>query len=236
MGQAQDPCEHVVAIDDEPRHHLVIENEFVRGFAVEIAPHDRTLCHHHAHDYLLYVACIADIISAPRDQEPETLLYDDGDCELSPAGMIHVVQNLTERPFRNILVEFLPGAAELQRGPEPSPELATSRKRFVDPTRGAIYRLGLQRNSQVEILGPAIVASPYEHEIDVERTNGATIKLSRFNDLAWLPPAGRAVVRTPGSSATAIAFQLGSDEDRHSSVRKREKEPLKGFGARANSI
>jgi hypothetical protein len=31
------PCEHAVAIEQEPRHHLVIANEFVRSFAVEIA-------------------------------------------------------------------------------------------------------------------------------------------------------------------------------------------------------
>jgi hypothetical protein len=49
-------CKHVVEIEQEPRHHLVFSNEFVRGFAVEIAPHERSLCHHHPHDYLLYVA------------------------------------------------------------------------------------------------------------------------------------------------------------------------------------
>ena len=35
-------CKHAVEIEQEPRHHLVFSNEFVRGFAVEIAPHDRT--------------------------------------------------------------------------------------------------------------------------------------------------------------------------------------------------
>lgn len=96
MVQKPYSCEHVVEIEDEPRHHLVVENEFVRAFAVEVGPHDRTLCHRHNHDYLMYVASIADIISAPQDKTPETHLYYDGECELSPAGMVHVVENLTD--------------------------------------------------------------------------------------------------------------------------------------------
>jgi len=251
VGQAQDPCEQVVAIEDEPRHHLALENKFVRGFAVEIAPHDHTLCHHHAHDYLMYVACIANIVSAPRDQEPETQLYGDGDCELSPAGMTHVVQNLTDRRFRNLLLESLPKAAELRRGPEPRPTfgsgepmfeiaraegIATSRKRFDDPSRGAVYRLSIRQKGHVEISSPAIVASPYEHQIELEEVGGAITKLIRFNDLVWLPPSRSGVVRTPGSSATAIVFQLGSNEEQHSAVPKSEREPLKGVRTRANPI
>ena len=103
------PCDQVVPIEQEPRHHLVIENEFVRAFAVEIAPHDRTLCHHHPHDYLLYVAGDAEIVSAARDEEPKRLSYRDGECELLAAGLVHVVENSRDTPFRNIVVELLPG-------------------------------------------------------------------------------------------------------------------------------
>ena len=49
-------CSQPVEIEDEPHHHLIIANEYVRALAVEIPPHVRTLCHHHPHDYLLYVA------------------------------------------------------------------------------------------------------------------------------------------------------------------------------------
>ena len=60
-------CEHVVALEQEPRHHLIVDSEFVRGFAVEIAPHDRTLCHQHHYDYVLYIVGDAEVLSAPRD-------------------------------------------------------------------------------------------------------------------------------------------------------------------------
>ena len=112
-------CEHVVEIEQEPRHHLVIENEFVRAFIVEIAPHDYTLCHHHPHDYLLYVAGDADIVSTARDEEPKKLSYRGGECELLQAGMVHVVENLRPTTFRNLLTELLPAVAALSRGAEP---------------------------------------------------------------------------------------------------------------------
>jgi len=227
--------EHVVEIEDEPRHHLVVENEFVRAFAVEVGPHDRTLCHRHNHDYLTYVASIADIISAPQDKTPETHLYYDGQCELSPAGMVHVVENLTDAKFRNILLEFLPKAADLRRGPDPrlNGGFASIRLR-LDSDRVSVYRLSMLRSAQVEISGPAILASPYEQEVELEELGVGTVKLSGFRDLAWLRPLGNGLVRHTGSrSAWVIVLQLGGSDDQISSVRKPEREPLKILRAHA---
>ena len=85
-------------------------------------PHDRTLCHHHANDYLLYVVGDAEIISAARDEEPKTLSYRDGECELLTAGMVHVVENLSDTAFRNVVVELLPRTGDLTRGATPKYE------------------------------------------------------------------------------------------------------------------
>jgi uncharacterized protein YjlB len=155
-------CDHVLEIEQEPRHHLVIENEFVRVFAVEIAPHDRTLCHHHAHDYLLYVAGDAEIVSAARGQEPKALSYRQGDCELSQAGMVHVVENLGEAPFRNVVAEILPGAAALRRGA--APKLVRGEGRITPLSadeRAAIFQVEMKSGSEVDLDGPAVLATPY---------------------------------------------------------------------------
>ena len=42
----------VVPIDKEPSHHLVFENEYVRVFSVEVAPHSETKYHQHDRDYV----------------------------------------------------------------------------------------------------------------------------------------------------------------------------------------
>ncbi|HYW39296.1 MAG TPA: hypothetical protein VE957_14375, partial [Terriglobales bacterium] len=41
-----------VEITAEPSHHLAIENEYIRAFKVEVAPHAATLMHRHRHDYV----------------------------------------------------------------------------------------------------------------------------------------------------------------------------------------
>lgn len=188
-------CEHVVPVEQEPRHHVVIANEFVRAFAVQIAPHDRTLCHHHEHDYLMYVAGDAQIVSAPRDGEPKTHTYHDGDCELSPAGLVHVVENLRGMKFRNLLVELLPGLGELRRGSGPtnaSGDIKIS-PRFDDELV-SVSLLQLESGSQAETCGPAIVASPYENEVELAAPQSAR-KLEQFGDLAWIEPRVKATLR-----------------------------------------
>ena len=155
------PCDHAVPIDQEPRHHLVIENELVRAFAVEIAPHDRTLCHHHAHDYLLYVVGDGDIISTARDEEPKKLSYRNGECELSDAGLTHVVENVGEEPFRNIVVELLAKGNELRRGVDPQKVLGDADiKRMLDDPRGAIFSIEIEPGSEVTIPGPGSRGKP----------------------------------------------------------------------------
>jgi len=215
-------CEHVVPIEEEPRHHLVIANEFVRAFAVEIAPHERTLCHHHAHDYLMYVAGIADIVSAPQGRDPETRLYKDQECAIAPGGLTHVVENLRDTPFRNIVVEFLPEPNNLRRAAALWPgrpdegafeiggKLVRVRQLFNDATTAAVCAVSITRGREIKICGPAIVASPYDYKLEIE-TAHAVINLSAFRNLAWLDPGSESVLRNLGAAVgRAVVFQLGS--------------------------
>jgi hypothetical protein len=211
MDKKSYPCERVVAIDQEPRHHLVIANEFVRGFAVEIAPHDRTLCHHHAHDYLMYVAGDAQIISTPRDGDPQMHNHRDGDCELSRPGMVHVVENLTDTPFRNLLVESLAEASGLRPGPNPrivSGEATITRHFAVE--RISVFLLEMEDGSEAELHGPAIVASPYKQEVELATWQGAA-KLAHFKELAWLEPFTAATLcNHANTAARVVCIVLGT--------------------------
>jgi hypothetical protein len=204
-------CEQVVPIEQEPRHHLVIANDFVRAFAVEIAPHDRTLCHHHAHEYLMYVVGDAEIVSAPRDGEPKTHSYRDGDCELADAaGLVHVVENMRDTKFRNLLVEFLPGFADLRRGAAltTASEDVNIRPCF-DDQRASVSSLQLENGSQVEVCGPAILASPYESEVEVVAPQGIRT-IQEFKNLAWIEPGAPAMLRNRARHpASAVLIALG---------------------------
>ena len=204
-------CGHVVPIEQEPRHHLVIENEFVRAFAVEIAPHDRTLCHHHPHDYLLYVAGNGEIVSAARDEEPKKLSYRDGDCELSPAGLVHVVENLRDTPFRNVVVELLPAAPIARRAESPTRIAGAAEiiERLSD-WRASIFMIEMNAKAAVEVCGPAVVASPYGHPIQLGEFRKIIATIIEFRDLAWIWPGHKVLLRNIGrETAQAIVFQIG---------------------------
>jgi quercetin dioxygenase-like cupin family protein len=197
----------MVSIEQEPRHHLVIANEFVRGFAVEIAPHDRTLCHHHAHEYLVYVAGEAQIVSTPSEGDPKTHSYQDGECEFSPPGLVHTVENLRDANFRNLLVEFLPGAQGLRRGPAPktvSDDLRT-RCSFAND-RVSVWLLEMGSGSQAEVFGPAIVASPYEHEVELAPSQATARTIAHFRDLQWLDPSTPATLSNRAATAAKLVF------------------------------
>ena len=187
------PCDQVVPIEQEPRHHLVIENEFVRAFAVEIAAHDRTLCHHHPHDYLMYVAGDAEIISAAREQEPKRLSYRDGECELLSAGMVHVVQNARLTAFRNVVVELQPRVSTVRRSARPAllregahfTEVfsQTSVTQMLEDERAAIFVLQIEPGAEIEVTGPAVVATPYGNKLNPDCQ--VTSKSNRILHVTW---------------------------------------------------
>ena len=212
MAMESYDCSHPIEIDEEPRHHLVISNEFVRAFAVEIAPGDRTLCHHHPHDYLLYVASAASIISAARDEGPKRLNYDDGECELSSAGLTHVVENLGEQPFRNVVVELLPRSGTLRRGAPPAAISGKAETTLtLDEELGAVSRVRIEPGGEVEIAGPAVLASPYEDAIMLKELDDFEIPLDSFRKLIWVCALRKVTIKNLGSPAgRVVVFQVGS--------------------------
>jgi len=228
-------CKHVVEIEQEPRHHLVFSNEFVRGFAVEIAPHERSLCHHHPHDYLLYVASGAEIVSAARDEEPKQLSYRDGECELLEAGLVHVVENLSGTPFRNVVVELLPRAAPLRRGAGPDIIRGEAKVTPIfDGERAAVFSLEIEPGAEIEVSGPAVVATPYGNRLNPDAVGNIEVKSNLVCDLAWIPPRREAVLwGCREGPERAIVFQVGATNEEFSAEPK-SHDPVRSLRARAD--
>ena len=211
MDQKLYPCEHPIPIEQEPHHHLIIANDFVRAFAVELAPHDRTLCHHHAHEYLTYVAGDAQIVSASPGEAPATYTYRDGHCELSPPGLVHVVEDLSGTNFTPLLVELLPGLAGVPCGLDPEAVSGEAKiTRHFAEAPAAVFVLEMESGSAVEIHGPAVVASPYEHEVEVATPQAGAFTLEHYRDLFWLGPAASATLRNPADTTSrAVLIAVG---------------------------
>ncbi|HKD84010.1 MAG TPA: hypothetical protein VKB58_04630 [Terriglobales bacterium] len=207
-------CSRVVDIADEPRHHLIIANDYIRAFAVEIPPHDRTLCHRHPHDYLIYVAGGAEIISAARDEQPKRLSYADGECELSTAGLVHVVENLSDTPFRNVVVEMQPLAATLRRGVKSKVMAGDARiEQLLSEDAGEVVTITIAPDAELEIHGPAVLAAPYDRTILVKEIDDFDNALDGFRKLMWVCAPRKVWVRNSGrAAAQLIVFQVGSSK------------------------
>ncbi len=209
-------------VEDEPHHRRLFRNDDVRFFIVEIASHERTLCHYHPYDYVMYVVGDAQIVSAPRDGEPKTVTYHDGDCELSSAGLIHVVENLRETKFRNLLVELMPGLNELQRGTDPRVVAGNGGvKAILQEERLSVWSLEMELDGQAEVCAPVVFV---------------TLNADDVMDISWIE-SGRHLLgcdRLLGRPVRAILFQLGRTEEQLAAVRKRTSEPIKSLRAHAD--
>lgn len=96
-----------VEITSEPRHHLVLQNSYVRVFDVTVEARGTTLVHRHNYDYLFVTLGDSNIASQRPGEQPVQLSLKDGDTRFSPGNFSHAAINLSERPFHNITIELL---------------------------------------------------------------------------------------------------------------------------------
>ncbi|MBZ5527335.1 MAG: hypothetical protein LAN71_05470, partial [Acidobacteriia bacterium] len=104
--QAAPPAEQpkAVPITGEPRHHLSLENAWVRAFRVEVAPRDSTLLHEHARDYVYVTLGPADIVNAVWGKPEAHAQLADAEVRFARGNFAHVARNLSEQPFRNLTI------------------------------------------------------------------------------------------------------------------------------------
>ena len=96
-----------VEITSEPSHHFFLENEFVRVFKVEVAPHTSTLLHRHGHDYVFVTLGDAHVSNEVEGKPPADLKLTDGETHFVPGNFAHVAKNLSDQPFRNVTIELM---------------------------------------------------------------------------------------------------------------------------------
>jgi len=99
---AQEPA---VPVSQEPHHHLVLENSYVRAYYVEVAPHDSTLQHRHDLPYFAVLlsggpAGVNPPAAAVQQATEPRAIY-------SAGGISHAVSNPADVPFTNVTVELL---------------------------------------------------------------------------------------------------------------------------------
>jgi hypothetical protein len=105
---AQTPdAPNAVPIAQEPRHHLVLENSYVRVFRVSFPGHDSTLLHQHALPYVSVSLGPADFMNAVAGKPEAHAALTDGQVGYSRGGFAHIVRTDAGGPFNNLTIELL---------------------------------------------------------------------------------------------------------------------------------
>src|SRR5437899_5963230 len=122
-----------VEITSEPANHFALENEYIRVFKVEVAPHASTLMHRHRHDYVFVTLGDAHVANEVEGKPPGDLKLSDGETRFVPGNFAHVARNLSDLPFRNVTIELMQDE-KLRQTPSRWPE-ESGEKTFPDGRR-----------------------------------------------------------------------------------------------------
>jgi hypothetical protein len=96
-----------VLTKDEPHHHLVLENAYVRVLHVEVPGHDATLLHTHDLPYASVTLGAADFVNAVTGKQEAHATLKDAQVGYSKGGFSHIARTDAGVPFRNFTVELL---------------------------------------------------------------------------------------------------------------------------------
>ncbi len=104
---AQTAAPSEVQITSEPHHHPAVQNEYVRVFKVELAPHEATLMHRHRHEYVFVTLGLSQVENDVAGRPPAKLKLQDGETHFVPGGFAHIARNLSDQPLRNVAIELM---------------------------------------------------------------------------------------------------------------------------------
>ena len=203
-----------VEITSEPSHHFFLENEFVRVFKVEVAPHASTLLHRHRHDYVFVTLGDAHLSNEVEGKPPVDLKFSDGETHFVPGNFSHVAKNFSDQPFRNVTIE-LPQDERLRQTPSHWPEEA-GEKTFAGGRIKILFVKDGVRVSEVN-LDPGAIVPSHHHDgphllvavtdldmrSDVEGMSPVPGKF-KSGDVKWLPGGYTHTLTNVGKSAARL--------------------------------
>ncbi|HTP43335.1 MAG TPA: hypothetical protein VMJ13_02165 [Candidatus Acidoferrum sp.] len=106
-AKAQAPAGNPVPTKDEPHHHLVLENAYVRVFHFELPGHEATLLHSHDLPYVSVALGPGDFVNAVAGKPEAHVTLKNEQVGYSKGGFAHIVRTDAGAPFQNFTVELL---------------------------------------------------------------------------------------------------------------------------------
>src|SRR5277367_861433 len=103
--RAQAPA--AIPAAEEPHHHQVLENSYVRVLRVSIATDDATLLHAHNVPYVYVSLGPADFANVVAGKPEVRVKLTDGQVGYSRGNFAHMVRSDAGMPFNNVTIELL---------------------------------------------------------------------------------------------------------------------------------
>jgi hypothetical protein len=207
-----------VPIANEPHHHLVFENEYVRVFRVSIPAHDATLLHQHDVPYIYVSLGPADVINAVQGRPEARIVMTDGQLGYSLGHFAHIARTDAGSTFDNVTIELLHPQGELHnlcaqiiqgvssRGCDKTSGLAAGGRGFsVEPQWESeeinldLLRLGPQTNSpKLRLQSNSLLVVLNESEVQVD-INGKSMKPLKSGEVIWIDAGSLGFVSNPSN-------------------------------------
>jgi quercetin dioxygenase-like cupin family protein len=187
-----------VEITAEPHHHLAFQNQHVRVFKVEVAPHEATLMHRHRHDYIFVTLGASEVSNDVVGKPPVTLKLQDGEVRFTPGDFAHLARNLALTPFRNVTIEFIRDQ-QAHKSPPPKWDEEHGLRVLSGGTQEILMVKDGVRVSEIELntagvlpkhrhAGPHLVVAVTDLELrsQVAAQQASNIEL-KAGDIKWVP-------------------------------------------------
>ncbi len=200
-----------VEITSEPHHHLALENQYVRVFKVEVAPHAPTLMHRHRHDYLMVTLGDSHVSNEVEGKAPVDLKLSDGETRFASGNFAHVARNVSDQPFRNVTIELLQDD-KVRTAPSPWP-MEGGDKDFPGGHLKVLFVRDAARVSEIDLQpgatqpshrheGPFLVVAITDLDFRSEREGQQPITTHmKAGDIKWLAGGYTHTLTNKGSSS-----------------------------------
>lgn len=96
-----------ITLDEEAHHHLVLKNNTVKVFEIDLAPRDALLMHRHDQDEISVVFGAATTVSTTPGQADILTISKTGDIGFTRGGWMHSVRNIGQTAYRSVLIDLL---------------------------------------------------------------------------------------------------------------------------------
>jgi quercetin dioxygenase-like cupin family protein len=219
ITSAQEITEKIVPITQEPSHHLVLENRYVRVFNVEVAPHFATRIHRHDHDYIFVTLGDSDVSNERVHAEPAELKLKDGETHFTPGGFAHKAVNLADTPFHNITIEFVEPGLTARAAGTPDVPISANRGDSLSADSQAFGKISVREgtflNGEVSTCtgqrssGPQLLVPVSQFFVKSATKNN---QMSKPGDVVWLNAGDCATMTSRGNFPARFVIVNFPDE------------------------